>query len=75
MFLSVSENLPTTAYIKMIEIWLILALIVPFLEVLVLTFIHIASEDSEASEMRRVHPTTYKEEEFTTYKKLSTHVH
>jgi hypothetical protein len=33
MFISVSENLPKTSYIKMIDIWLIFNLLVPFFEV------------------------------------------
>ena len=36
MFLSVSESLPKTSYIKMIDIWLVFALLVPFFEVLVI---------------------------------------
>ena len=36
MFISVSENLPKTSYIKMIDVWLVFVLIVPFLEVLVI---------------------------------------
>ena len=46
LFLSVSESLPTTAYIKMIEVWLIFTLMIPFLQVLILTFIHLKSTDS-----------------------------
>ena len=38
MFISVSENLPKTSYIKMIDVWLVFVLIVPFLEVLVIVF-------------------------------------
>ena len=33
MFISVSENLPKTSYIKMIDIWLIFNLMIPFFEV------------------------------------------
>ena len=38
MFISVSEGLPKTSYIKMIDVWLVFVLIVPFLEVLVVVF-------------------------------------
>ena len=38
MFISVSEGLPKTSYIKMIDVWLVFVLIVPFLEVLVIVF-------------------------------------
>ena len=34
MFLSMIDGLPTTSYIKMIEVWLIFTLIIPFMEVL-----------------------------------------
>ena len=33
MFIAVSENLPKTSYIKMVDIWLIFNLMVPFFEV------------------------------------------
>ena len=33
MFISVSGDLPKTSYIKMVDIWLIFNLIVPFFEV------------------------------------------
>ena len=39
LFISVSSSLPTTAYIKMIDIWLIFAQLIPFFEVLLHTFI------------------------------------
>ena len=34
----VSSNLPTTSYIKMVDIWLIFNLFLPFLEVLLHTY-------------------------------------
>ena len=34
LFISVSQSLPPTAYVKMIDVWLIFAQLVPFLEVL-----------------------------------------
>ena len=33
MFLSVADNLPKTSYIKMVDVWLIVTLAFPFLEV------------------------------------------
>ena len=39
MFLSVSQKLPTTAYIKMIDIWLIFNLLKPFVDILLQTYI------------------------------------
>ena len=38
MFINVSNQLPKTSYIKMIDIWLIFNLIVPFVEVLLHTY-------------------------------------
>ena len=34
MFISVSEGLPKTSYIKMIDVWLVFVLLIPFFEVL-----------------------------------------
>ena len=39
-FISVSNALPKTSYIKMIDIWLIFNLVVPFLEVILLFIKH-----------------------------------
>ena len=33
MFISVSEGLPKTSYIKMIDVWLVFVLLIPFFEV------------------------------------------
>lgn len=35
MFINVSNNLPKTSYVKMIDIWLIFNLLLPFIEVLI----------------------------------------
>ncbi len=39
LFLSIFNSLPTTAYVKMIDVWLIFNLFIPFLEVLLHTLI------------------------------------
>lgn len=39
LFISVSDSLPKTSYIKMIDIWLLFCLLIPFFEVLLHTFI------------------------------------
>ena len=39
MFISVSNNLPNTAYVKMIDVWLIFNLMMPFALVLLHTYI------------------------------------
>ena len=38
MFISVSNQLPNTSYIKMVDVWLIFNLILPFVEVLIHTY-------------------------------------
>ena len=40
----VSTNLPNTAYIKMIDCWLIFSLLKPFVDTLVQTYIHTLRE-------------------------------
>ena len=50
MFINVSNNLPKTSYVKMIDIWLIFNLLLPFIEVLVHTYMDTLRYDvSEAS--------------------------
>ena len=39
LFISVSNSLPTTAYIKMIDVWLIFNLLKPFVDIIVQTYI------------------------------------
>ena len=53
MFISVSSSLPTTAYIKMIDVWLIFNLLVPFLLVLVHTYMDILRTDAQDEEEGR----------------------
>ena len=47
MFISVSNNLPKTAYIKMIDIWLLFNLIKPFNDILVTTYMDSLKVDDE----------------------------
>ena len=47
MFLSVNEGLPKTSYIKMVDIWLIFMLLLPFFEVLLHTYIDSLRGDEE----------------------------
>ena len=47
LFISVSQSLPPTAYIKMIDIWLIFAQIVPFVEVLLHCWIDMYRVDED----------------------------
>ena len=45
MFINVSNNLPKTAYIKMIDVWLLFNLVKPFLDILLQTYIDYLRED------------------------------
>lgn len=49
LFISVSQSLPPTAYVKMVDVWLIFAQMVPFVEVLLHCWmdIHRVNEDRE----------------------------
>jgi hypothetical protein len=47
LFISVSGKLPPTAYVKMIDIWLIFSQLVPFTEVLLHTFMDCMREEGE----------------------------
>ena len=47
MFISVSNNLPKTAYIKMIDVWLLFNLVKPFNDILVTTYMDFLKTDDE----------------------------
>merc|ERR1712012_312430 len=47
MFLSISTNLPPTAYIKMMDIWLLFSLLKPFVDILVQTYIETLRENPD----------------------------
>ena len=47
LFISVSDSLPKTSYIKMMDYWLIFTLILPFVEVLLHTYIESLNEDAD----------------------------
>ena len=50
LFISVSASLPSTAYIKMIDVWMIFNLFIPFFEILLFTYIdnlQVQEEDRE----------------------------
>jgi len=52
MFISVANGLPKTSYVKMIDIWLIFVLIIPFMEVLLQTYIeHLRGKTEENKEI------------------------
>ena len=45
LFISVCESLPNTSYIKMMDYWFIFNLILPFIEVLLHTYMELLNED------------------------------
>ena len=47
MFINVSNNLPTTSYMKMIDVWLLFNLILPFIVVLMHTYMDTLRNDEE----------------------------
>ena len=47
LFISVSGSLPQTAYVKMVDLWLIFAQMVPWIEVLLHTLIDYMRTDDE----------------------------
>ena len=51
LFISVSSSLPQTAYVKMVDVWLIFAQVVPWIEVLLHTLIDWMRTDEEEREV------------------------
>ena len=49
MFISVSNNLPTISYVKMIDIWLLGSLFLPFFEIILHTYMDILRNDYEVN--------------------------
>ena len=47
MFISISNDLPKTAYLKMMDYWLVFTLLLPFLEVLLHTYMEKQNEDDD----------------------------
>ena len=50
MFISIAESLPKTAYLKMIDYWLVFTLLLPFVEVLIHTYMEKLIEENEKLE-------------------------
>ena len=47
LFISVSDALPRTSYIKMMDLWLIFNLMIPFIEIILQTMIHKLHDEDE----------------------------
>ena len=52
MFLSINDSLPPTAYVKMIDCWLIFNLLKPFVDIIVQTYIESLRENPDARDAR-----------------------
>ena len=50
MFISISNDLPKTAYLKMMDYWLIFNLLLPFIEVIVHTYMEKLTDEDEKEE-------------------------
>ena len=46
LFISISDALPRTAYVKMIDLWLIFNLLVPFIEIILFSFANMLYKES-----------------------------
>ena len=51
---SISTNLPSTAYIKMIDIWLLFGLFKPFIDIIMHTYIETLRENPEEQKQEDV---------------------
>ena len=51
MFINVSNNLPKTAYIKMIDVWLLFNLFKPFVDIIMQTYIETQRDKDEGREI------------------------
>ena len=47
LFISVSKSLPPTSYVKMIDVWLIFSQLIPFVEVLLHTYLDALRSDDD----------------------------
>ena len=47
MFINVSNNLPKTSYMKMVDVWLLFNLLYPFIVVLIHTYMDTLRNDGE----------------------------
>ena len=54
MFINVSNNLPKTSYVKMIDVWLLFGLILPFLGFILSIFEELVAQAQEDADTGRV---------------------
>ena len=53
LFVSVMERLPRTSYLRMVDIWLIYGQFMPFVEVILLTFMAMKREEIEEEKKKK----------------------
>ena len=51
MFINVSNNLPRTAYIKMIDIWLLFNMFKPFIDIIMQTYIETQRNEDDGRDI------------------------
>ena len=68
-FYSVNSNLPPTAYFKMIDMWFLLSLLKPFVDIITQTYIETLREDTE--EKMEIENIAWEDKDISTYKGLS----
>ena len=66
LFISVMEKLPSTSYVRMVDIWLIFGQLIPFVEVVLLTFQEAYRNDEEQEVNHHGHTMVYKNEKDAT---------
>ena len=47
LFISISDSLPRTAYVKMIDLWLIFNLLIPFVEIILISFANMFYKEND----------------------------
>ena len=70
LFISISDSLPKTAYIKMIDVWLIVCLFIPFSEVILHTLLDNLGKKDKGSRMINRHGTLVMEPATTSSPKI-----
>ena len=65
LFISVMEKLPSTSYIRMVDIWLIFGQLIPFVEVALITFQETYRNDEEQKVNHHGHVRVSKNENDT----------
>ena len=65
-FISISDALPKTSYVKAIDLWLITNLLIPFIEIILISIMNIWYKESQGEDddrIFRVSPTNPKNKE------------